>query len=95
MATKKYKQCLACSAFLDSEECVLLRHKIGVRRWCHRKEIKPECLKSAGPEFWEEVDPSLGETTAEEERKLNIEWEQVLSTGFWTIKFKDQGKACV
>jgi len=41
----------------------------GNRRWFHKKEIKPECWEFVSLTSWEEVDPSLGETTEEEERE--------------------------
>ncbi|GAI82139.1 unnamed protein product [marine sediment metagenome] len=64
-------RCFACNKFARVEDCVLLRNKkSGNRRWFHRKEIKPECHEFVSHSFWEEVDPSLGETTEEEERKL-------------------------
>jgi len=65
------RQCFRCSLFVKAEDCVLLRHKTsGIRRWFHKKAIKPECHDSVILKHWQEVDSSLGETTYEEERKL-------------------------
>jgi len=45
----------------------LRRHsKSGIRRWYHHETSGPACVKELGA-VWEEVDPSLGETTEEEE----------------------------
>lgn len=64
-------RCFACNKFTRVEDCVLLRNKrSGNRRWFHKKEIKPECWEFVRLSSWEEVDPSLGETTEAEERKL-------------------------
>ncbi|MBA7464999.1 hypothetical protein ES707_00160 [subsurface metagenome] len=67
----KAPQCFSCHKFARIEDCVLMRNKnSGIKRWFHKKEIKPECWEFISLSFWEEVDPSLGETTDEEERKL-------------------------
>ena len=60
-------QCFLCARFAKLQDCVLLRNKSsGVRRWFHRSCTE----KWPSMEYWEEVDPALGETTDEEERKL-------------------------
>lgn len=65
-------QCFACHKFAKLEECVLMRHKkSGNRRWFHKRA--PGARDCAGlwakDEYWEEVDPALGETTEEEARR--------------------------
>ena len=69
---KRTPQCFLCSRFARVEDLVLLRNKKnGIRRWFHREGTLRACItKFPGIEDWEEVDPSLGETTTEEERKL-------------------------
>ena len=64
--------CFLCGRFARVEDLVLLRNKKnGIRRWFHRKGTPRACVtKFPSIEYWEEVDPSLGETTEEEERKL-------------------------
>jgi len=67
---KRTPQCFACHKFARAEDCLLMRNKrSGNRRWFHKKEIKPECWEFVSLTSWEEVDPSLGETTEEEERE--------------------------
>lgn len=67
---KRTPQCFACGKFARVEDCVLLRNKhSGNRRCFHKKEIKPECYEFVSHSFWEEVDPSLGETSEEEQRE--------------------------
>ena len=69
---RRTPQCFLCSRFARVEDLVLLRNKKnGIRRWFHRKGTPRACItKFPGIDDWEEVDPSLGETTEEEERKL-------------------------
>ncbi|MBA7593752.1 hypothetical protein ES703_00685 [subsurface metagenome] len=66
---KRTPQCFACHKFARAEDLLLLRNKSsGNRRWFHKQEIKPACWEFVKLTSWEEVDPSLGETTEEEER---------------------------
>lgn len=66
----KAPQCFACQRFARVQDCVLMKNKhSGNRRWFHKKEIKPGCWEFVQRSDWEEVDPSLGETTDEEERQ--------------------------
>jgi len=69
---KRTPQCFLCARFARVEDVILLRNKKnGIRRWFHREGTTRACiLKFPGREEWEEVDPSLGETTEEDERKL-------------------------
>ncbi len=60
-------RCWYCQKYARREDCVLRRHsKSGIRRWYHNEASEQACVKELGP-VWEEVDPSLGETTEEEE----------------------------
>lgn len=63
-------QCFGCGRWARFEDCDLRKHQVsGIRRWFHKKEVKPMCL-SEHPfykeEDWVLVNPSLGETTHEE-----------------------------
>ena len=66
---KRTPQCFYCGKFARIKDCVLLRHnRSGNRRWFHRKGAKPYCdFDPSVLSNWEEVDPSLGETTEDEE----------------------------
>lgn len=67
----KTPQCFACHKFAKVEDCILLRNKLsGLRRWFHKKEIKPKCWEFISLSSWDVVARSLGETTEEEERQL-------------------------
>lgn len=64
-------QCFACHKFAKVEDCILMRNKnSGIRRWFHKKEIKPECWEFLSLSVWDVVARALGETTVEEERRL-------------------------
>ena len=58
-------KCFSCGKFARAADCKLLRHiKSGNRRWFHKKPCLEDLDLST---WWEEADPSLGETTEEEE----------------------------
>ncbi len=60
-------RCWECQRYARLEDCVLRRHKrSGIRRYFHDETSEPACVNDIGDD-WEEVDPSLGETTEEEE----------------------------
>ncbi len=63
-------RCWHCHTYARLEDCVLRRHKrSGIRRYYHRETTRRACVTQLG-EAWEEVNPSLGETTEVEERQL-------------------------
>ncbi len=59
-------KCWECQRYAKIEDCVLRRHSMsGIRRYFHGWTSKPACVRNIGDD-WEWVDPSLGETTEED-----------------------------
>ena len=65
-------RCWECQKYARLEDSVLRRHSMsGIRRYFHNETSEPACVNDIGDD-WEEVDPSLGETTEEEEFGLKL-----------------------